>query len=127
MDYGGHDSVFSSNVIIATNGQSCIGTAAFVPGHATQYHDNDCVVMHENVDSLFENCDADVLKAGGNLRGWNNRYYTPLANASATCDCCGTRPLAMLPPGLEDNFTSSLLPPGATIIQWGRDKLFGGL
>ena len=77
----------------------------------------------ERVDALFENCDADVLAAGGNLRGYNNRYYTPLANASANCDCCGLRPLGMLPKGLADNFTSSPLPSGDTIIAWGRAKL----
>jgi hypothetical protein len=81
---------------------------------------------NERVDDLFENCNADVLKAGGNLRGWNNRYYTPNGNASATCDCCGLRPLAMLPPGLADNFTASVIPAGATIIQMGRNKLFSG-
>ena len=61
------------------------------------------------------------------IHGFNNRFYTPKGNASATCDCCGLRPLKDLPKGLEDNFTRSLLPDGDTIIQWGRDKLFGGL
>ena len=73
-------------------------------------------------------CDKDLPSQGQEaIRGYNNRFYTEKANASATCDCCGMRPLRMLPPGLEDNFTSSLLPAGDTIIQWGRDKLFGGL
>lgn len=45
------------------------------------------------------------------------------ANASATCDCCGLRPLAELPAGLETNFSSSLLPNGDTLIAWGREKL----
>ena len=57
------------------------------------------------------------------VRGYSNRFYTLHANASATCDCCGLRPLAMLPAGLEDNFSSSFLPTAATIINWGRDKL----
>jgi hypothetical protein len=55
MDYGGHDSVFHSNVIVATRGQNCLGTAAFIKGHATQIFDNDCIVYGtERVDDLFE-------------------------------------------------------------------------
>lgn len=126
MDYGGHDSFFHDNTVVAVNGQNCVGTAAFVPGHATQIYSNDCILYTgEHVDALFENCDADVLKSGGNVRGWSNRFYTQLANASASCDCCGLRPLAMLPKGLEDNSTSSTLPDGDTIIQMGRDRIFG--
>ena len=125
---GGHDSKFHSNVVIAVHGQNCVGAASFVPGHATQIYDNDCVVYgNEKVDDLFENCNSDVLKSGGNLHGYNNRFYTELGNASAKCDCCGLRPLAMLEKGLEDNSTASLLPTGDQIIAWGRSKLFGGL
>jgi hypothetical protein len=128
MDFGGHDSRFHSNVVVGVNNQECVGTAAFVPGHATEIYENDCILYNsEKVESLFENCDADVLKSGGNVKGWNNRFYTPLANASANCDCCGLRPIAMLPKGLEDNSTSLTLPTGDAIIQMGRQKLFGGV
>lgn len=120
---GGHDSRFHSNVVVAASGQNCVGTASFVPGHATQIFDNDCIVVGtERVDDLFENCNPP--SAGQeNIVGFNNRFYTQHANASATCDCCGERPLAMLPKGLEDNFTSSFLPSAATIIAMGRAKL----
>jgi len=125
MDFGGHDSKFHSNVIVAVNGQNCVGTASFVSGHATEIYDNDCIVYHtERVDDLFENCNAGMDPAAA-IHGYNNRFYTEKANASATCDCCGMRPLADLPKGLEDNFTSSFLPDGDTIILMGRMKLFG--
>lgn len=125
MDYGGHSSSFRSNVVVARSGQNCIGTASFVDAVvADKYYDNDCIVFGtERVDDLFENCDSDVLKNGGNVQGFNNRYYTKLGNASANCDCCGLRPLHMLPKGLADNATTSLLPSGDTIIAWGRAKL----
>ncbi len=124
QDYGGHDSKFHSNVIIAKHGQNCVGTAAFVAGHATEIYDNDCVVFGtERVDDLFENCNPDLGPGMAPVYGHDNRFYTPKANASATCDCCGLRPLAMLPKGLENNFSSSGLPSAATIINWGRDKL----
>jgi len=94
-----------------------------VAGHEDQYYNNSCVVYGtERVDDLFENCNAPA-PGQAMLRGHDNRYYTPNANASATCDCCGLRPLAMLPAGLEDNFTSSLLPTGDAIIAWAREKL----
>jgi hypothetical protein len=125
MDYGGHDSSFHGNVVIARSGQNCIGTAAFVPGHADMYFDNDCVVYgKERVDDLFENCDPPPYDPPqANLIGYNNRFYTPNANASATCDCCGERPLSQLPSGLETNFTSSPIPDGNIMIGWGRAKL----
>ena len=141
-------------MIVGVNGQNCVGTASFVPGHATQIYDNDCIVYHtEKVDDLFENCNSG-MDPTAIIHGFNNRFYTPQANgesgtaypflslpphpsptctpththalsASASCDCCGTRPLKDLPKGLEDNFTSSFLPDGETIIEWGRQKLFG--
>ena len=55
MDFGGHDSLFHSNVVVATQGQNCVGSAAFITGHATQIFDNDCIVYNtERVDDLFE-------------------------------------------------------------------------
>lgn len=124
QQYGGHNSKFHSNVVVAINGQNCIGTAAFAsPEAADQYFDNDCLVYGtERVDDLFENCDPD-LAPNAPLVGYNNRYYTEKANASATCDCCGLRPLRDLPAGLATNFTSSLLPTGDAIIAMGRAKL----
>jgi len=124
MDYGGHDSRFENNVVIAVNGQNCLGTASFVAGHATVIANNSCVVYgKERVDDLFENCDGPSLAPNVPIVGRDNRFYTPNANASATCDCCGERPLRDLPPGLEDNFQLFHLPTGDEIIAWGREKL----
>ncbi len=121
---GGHDSKFRSNVVIARRGQNCLGTASFVSGHATQVFDNDCAVWGtERVDDLFENCQGLDPSTRAPIQAFNNRFYTQHANASASCDCCGLRPLAMLEHGIERNFTSQRLPSPATIIAWGRDKL----
>ncbi len=123
MDYGGHSSEFNSNLVVATSGQNCIGTASFVSNYADLYHDNDCIVFGtERVDDLFENCDKPS-PGQEMLKGYNNRYYTANANASATCDCCGLRPLAELPAGLENNFTSSGLPSTDVIVAMAREKL----
>jgi hypothetical protein len=124
QDYGGHDSKFHSNVVVALHGQNCLGTAAFVSGHETVLYDNDCIVYGtERVDDLFENCNSNLGPGMAPVHGYNNRFYTAKANASATCDCCGLRPLAMLPAGLEDGFTASGLPTAAQIIAMGRLKL----
>jgi hypothetical protein len=127
MDYGGHSSLFSSNVIIASNGQNCLGTASFVAGSATQIFDNDCVVYgKERVDDLFENCDGANLRPNVPIRGYNNRFYTKLGNATVTCDCCGEITLAELSKidnTIEQNYSAFLLPTSDQIIQWGRNKL----
>lgn len=124
MDYGGHDSLFHDNVIIASSGQNCLGTASFVAGHADQVYNNKCVVYGtERVDDLFENCDKDLGPGMEPVHGYNNSFYTANGNASATCDCCGLRPLAQLPAGLEDNFQALGLPTGDQVIAWARDKL----
>ena len=97
------------------HGQNCLGTASFVAGHATSIFDNDCVVYGtERVDDLFENCDGDNLKPNVPINGYDNRFYTQNANASATCDCCGLRPLAgqAWAVGIETNATSLGLPSG---------------
>ena len=127
QDYGGHDSKFHHNVVIAVHGQNCVGTASFIAGHATSLYENDCVVYGtERVDDLFENCDKDLAPQVP-MNGYNNRFYTALGNASATCDCCGLRPLAgqAWAVGIETNASAFTLPSGDTIIAWGRNKLFG--
>lgn len=83
MDYGGHDSDFHDNVVVARSGQNCIGTASFVAGHADRYFNNSCVVYgSERVDDLFENCNAPS-PGQGMLIGYNNRYYTAVRRPQA--------------------------------------------
>jgi len=121
MDYGGHDSMFHDNVVISYNNENCLGTAHFVVGHEDKFFNNKCVnPVGEKVDDLFENCHGGP----GTIQGNNNQYFTPLANASASCDGSqGNVPLSKLGPGVETNFTSSTLPSAATIIQWAKEKL----
>jgi hypothetical protein len=127
MDYGGHDSRYHHNVVVAVHGQNCLGTASFVAGHATSIYENDCIVYGtERVDDLFENCDGAGLAPQVPVNGYNNRFYTKNANASATCDCCGLRPITgAWAQGIETNASAFALPSGDTIMAWGREKLFG--
>lgn len=57
------------------------------------------------------------------MHGYNNRFYTPNANASANCDCCGKIPLSQLRAGVEDNYTSSHIPTADVIVGWSKAKL----
>lgn len=123
MDYGGHNSLFHSNLVYVNNGWNCVNIASFKTGHADIVFDNDCIVTtQERVDSLFENCNQPG-PGQAMMHGYNNRFYTPNANASADCDCCGRIPLGQLRAGVEDNFTSSLIPAGDVIVGWAKVKL----
>lgn len=86
--------------------------------------DNDCVILtQERVDDLFDNCNEQLPIVS--IRGYNNRFYTPLANATVTCDCCGhitLAELAKISPTTESNYTSSLLPTTDTLVAWARAK-----
>ena len=125
MDYGGHSSHFNSNAVIVEDGWNFVNVASFKEGHGDTTNDNDfAITTQERVDDLFENCNKP--QPGQQMyHGSNNRFYTPLGNASANCDCCGKIPLAQLRPGVEDNFTASVLPAdnGATFEAWGRGRL----
>ena len=96
-----------------------------IQGHEDLIFDNDYVqTQTDKVDDLFDNCRETLPVVS--IRGWNNRFYTPLGNATAQCDCCGEITLAELAavsPVTEANFTASTLPPGATIVAWARAKV----
>ncbi len=96
----------------------------FIQGHEDLIYDNDYVQSNqERVDDLFDNCREQLPIVS--LRSWNNRFYTPLGNATATCDCCGRVTLAELQkiePRIEANYTASTIPPDGTIIGWARAK-----
>ena len=124
MDYGGHDSFFHSNAIYTNNGWNFLNVAGMMQGHEDVMWDNDYVqAIQEKVSDLFDNCRETLPVVS--IRSYNNRFYTPKGNASATCDCCGLVTLAELQtinPRIEANFSASTLPTAETIIAWARAK-----
>jgi hypothetical protein len=77
----------------------------------------------ERVDDLFDNCREQAPIT--TILGSNNRFYTPLANATVTCDCCGKitlAELAKISPTTEANYTSLTLPTTDTVVAWARAK-----
>ena len=124
MDYGGFNSLFHSNAVYVTNGWNCVNVAGQYAGHEDVIFDNDCVITtQERVDDLFDNCREKPPMSS--VRGSNNRFYTPLANATVTCDCCGKitlAELAAISPLTEANATSLPLPSVDTLVAWARAK-----
>ena len=111
-------------MVYINNGWNCVNIASFYTGHEDLIYNNTCIVStSEKVDDLFDNC--GVPSPGqAMMHGFNNRFYTPLGQAGASCDDGKPLiPLAKLWPGLEDNFTASTLPSAATIVAWGKEKL----
>lgn len=143
MDYGGHDSHFSSNLILAYpyDGQQCVNLGGFKEGHGHAYENNRCVVglggkrtgsgcgdpscaydEEEDPESLEKvvsvaQCDPAFLT----LR--NNEYFT--TNGTAVFECSGTKhTLAELQgKGLEEGSRNSGLPDEEEMLAWARGLL----
>ena len=129
MDYGGHDSHFASNLVVAKPDDNFLGTASFVPGHASIITGNTFVGGDDiHVDALFENCDkgcgngyVDSCRIVTN----GNTFYTPDGLPTAACDGDDkTRiPLAKLPFGMEAGFTAGKTPSVGVLLGWMRELL----
>ena len=123
MDYGGHDSNFSSNLVVTLpyDGQNCINIGSFVAGHGDVLVNNTCVVTGasnpEAADrvSHVAQCDPKVVTIK------NNRYFTQHGNATMTC---GNKDLtladAQTTRGIELGSTSDVIPEAETILGWAR-------
>ena len=74
MDYGGHDSRFTGNVVYhgANDGQNCVNTWPFLAGHGAVWEGNRCILPRSN----------------------------NLAGSISTCDCPG--PAAVVPWNASD-------------------------
>ena len=61
MDYGGHDSRFTGNVIYhgANDGQNCVNTWPFLPGHGAVWEGNKCILPRSNnLAGSISTCDC---------------------------------------------------------------------
>jgi hypothetical protein len=111
MDYGGHDSIFQDNLVIAypdKPGQpKCIGFGSFLPGHGHTVRRNTCLVPRDGPIIGLETCDHS------NVYLRDNRYFTPSGTATVECGY-GNPPLpfeqAQQRFGLEQGSTVSTTP-----------------
>lgn len=145
MDYGGHDSVFEDNLVIAFpyRKSQCFGMGSFFEGHGDILRRNRCLLglgnspgsnewddpydeaplpgekePEHNVGSFGGECEHSPLTLA------SNEYYTPDGEANVSCGS-GTYSLNDLQEkfGLEEGSTNALLPDDETILQWAEDKI----
>ena len=133
MDYGGHDSLFHSNVVIVRpyDGQNCLNSWNFLAGHQDEHYNNTCVIMGarnvHDVNMVINQGDGGVCEGGPTaMKVHDNHYYTLNGNAPVICDSPWGVTIATLRakfPDFEARSTASTLPAPDQVIQWGRDVL----
>ena len=119
-DYGGHDAIFHSNVVIprAYDAQNCINcNNNFVPGHANVLTNNTCAVMSARRPQDFDlviPANGDGGKSGGVSAVFCAAFWIlrllPLYNMYY--------PLPY--------FTFSISLTTCRLVQWARDRHNGG-
>ena len=148
MDYGGHDSIFEDNLVMASGRKACIGFGSFKPDHGDVVRNNKCIVGLETIGNNREHFEglqssfADyqghkVTKEldnvamlqqckDGNAVIHNNSYYTPNGNASYTCWNLGLEvSLADMQEKymVEQGSTTETLPSVDLMVQWAKGLL----
>ena len=106
------------------DGQQCLNTWPFVPGHQHVVHDNKCVVSFSD-DALHIgglNCKHPMKSADIIDVLFNNSYYTPHGNASAN-NCITVAQMSARGSTVEQGSTMSKLPTDEELISWARAKL----
>ena len=62
MDFGGHDSAFTDNIIYVggdgLDGQNCFNAGGMLAGHGTVWARNKCVLQHSKVVGEVSTCDC---------------------------------------------------------------------
>jgi hypothetical protein len=121
MDYGGHSSRFTNNLVIGeSNRHSCYGTGSFKKGHEDTFDNNTCIMMGVSskepvLGHLFQ-CEL----YGMNPR--NNHYF---AQDNATL-MCGNGVLSlsdMQAKGFELGSSLQRVPPPDQIMTLARGIL----
>jgi hypothetical protein len=90
MDYGGHDSIFEKNTVIAYphkrprgSGPKCVAFDSFLPGHGHIVRDNICIVPNQGPEQALVQL-AECSNFHGILQ--RNTYYTPSGQAYLKCN-----------------------------------------
>ena len=124
MDYGGHDSIFEDNLVIAYPHKGvCVGFGSFFPGHGHVVRRNTCLVpMSDTPVVQLAKC------KGSNAVLHDNRYFTPNATATAQCGYGGEPiPFEELKKqfGIEQGSSVEATPKEAKVVaSWALGVLF---
>ena len=130
-DYGGHDSLLHDNLIVVRtyDGQACINSGDFVPGHETRIFNQTCVLPpggsspRESPNVVAHVDQACFGPAPGRLVAHGNAYFTRDGNATAVCGDGSQVLIANMTPPFEAGSTSGTTPPGDVLIAWARELL----
>jgi len=137
MDYGGHDSRFTGNVVYHghNDGQNCVNVWPFLPEHGAVWENNKCILPRSNnIAGSISSCDcpgqsSDPFNASDptahprtecGVAFANNEYYTH--NGSATVNRCGDFETVWKSKN-EPSSTISSLPSDEQLLAWAREKL----
>jgi hypothetical protein len=144
MDYGGHDSEITHNVIYhgagddhdGNDGQNCLNAWPFLPNHGAVYNHNKCILPRSNnLFGLIEGCDCPGNSSFG--QHWHspsdpnpqtecgvtfdmNQYFTH--NGSAHANRCGDFETEWKSNN-EPSSTVSSLPSDDQLIGWAKEVL----
>ena len=120
MDYGGHSSKFTNNLVYGGN---CYGTGSFLNKElADVFEYNVCILVDKNrpaknVGNLFQCSINDGMNPA------NNNYFTNNGNGTWLCGDNELTLKEMQKAGFEPNSTIAITPNAETIISWSRDIL----
>lgn len=141
MDYGGHDSLFHSNLVVnyPYDGQNCVNIGGFLKGHGDGFYNNTCLVGIGGKrkpsgcgdPSCFVTAATGLDNVGGVsqcdpafVNFHDNKYFSP--NGNATLNCGGKAlsiPEVQKKHGIEIGSTFAALPTDQEIIAWAKDRL----
>uniref|UniRef100_A0A7S2S791 Right handed beta helix domain-containing protein n=1 Tax=Mucochytrium quahogii TaxID=96639 RepID=A0A7S2S791_9STRA len=125
QDYGGHDSVYDSNlnVVHKYDGQNCVNTWAFISNHSHVFSNNKCIVLYTGELGQLSGCQKSKGQEPTILL--KNEYYTPDASAWIKCDGkpINLTTLQRAPFNLEKDSSVSKIPEDEVILNWARQNL----
>ena len=140
MDYGGHDSKFTDNIVYHghNDGQDCVNSWPFLTGHGVEWRGNKCILPKStNLAGTLAGCKCPGTENRGpswapgdespaaecGITFSANEYYTMNGTAYLNCDdkpdwgeWTGTL-------GNDKGSTLSALPSDDDLMKWARAKL----
>ena len=120
MDYGGHGSKFTSNLVLTkpSNGD-CIGLANMEPGHGDEYSNNTCALIGASSGAKSSVGHISQCDPAENIMH-DNTYFTP--TGKGTLGGCGDTPIEKLfaKDNMEKDSKVEKMPPDAELVGFAK-------
>lgn len=120
MDYGGHGSLFTSNLVVTKSyGGACMGLGGFEAGHGDTYANNTCALLGGNSTTVDKVGSISQCAPAENTMH-DNTYFTP--SGKATLGGCGNTPIQDLyaKDGVEKGSTVEKMPSDKELIEFAE-------